>query len=72
MGGASIVPRSLKTMRNPKNFQVSSKVFLKSYMTLLYSLIIDFPKFDPLTAIGVVLSVNLEPKCQNLYPLFSD
>ncbi len=50
MGGASIIPRSLKTTRNEKNFQGRPKMFLflKSYMTLKYLLIIDFPKFDPL------------------------
>ncbi len=50
--GATIIPRSLKTTRNEKNFQDRPKkfLFLKSYMTLKYLLIIDFPKFDPLTA----------------------
>jgi hypothetical protein len=49
MGGATIIPRSLKTTRNEKNFQDRRKkiLFLKSYMTLKYLLIIDFPKFDP-------------------------
>jgi hypothetical protein len=37
-------------------------LFLKSYMTLQYLLIIDFPKFDPLTATGKALCVNLGPK----------
>jgi hypothetical protein len=52
MGGATIILRSLKTTRNEKNFQGRPKFFLffKSYMTLKYLLIIDFPKFDPLTA----------------------
>jgi hypothetical protein len=70
MGGATIIPRSPKTTRNEKIFQDRPKIFLffKSYMTLKYLLIIDFPKFDPLTA----LRVNLGPKCQNLFPLVSD
>ncbi len=74
MGGATIIPRSLKTTRNAKIFQNRPKYFLffKSYMTLLYLLIIDFPKFDPLTAAGMALFVNLGPKCQNLFPLVSD
>ncbi len=74
MGGARIIPRSLKTTRNLKNFQDRPKFFLffKSYMTLLYLQIIDFPKFDPFTAAGMALCVNLGPKCQNLYPLVSD
>jgi hypothetical protein len=74
MGGATIIPRSLKTTRNEKNFQDRAKffLFLKSYMTLKYLLIIDFPKFDPLTAAEMALCGNLGPKCQNLFPLLSD
>jgi hypothetical protein len=45
--------------------------FFNSYMTLEYLLIIDFPKFDPLTAAGMALCVNLGLKCQNLFPLVS-
>ncbi len=41
-------------------------------MTLKYLLIIDFPKFDPLTAAEMALCGNLRPKCQNLFPLVSD
>jgi hypothetical protein len=57
-----------------KIFKIGQKVFLffKSYMTLKYLLIIDFRKFDPLTATGMALCVNLGPKCQNLFPLVSD
>ncbi len=40
-------------------------LFFKSYMTLKYLLIIDFPKFDPLTATEMALCGNLGPKCQN-------
>ncbi len=56
MGGATIIPRSLKTTRNRKIFQDRPNFFLffKSYMTLIYLLIIDFPKFDPLTAAEMV------------------
>ncbi len=44
-----IVPGSLKTKQNAKNFQNRTKkfLFLKSFMTLKYLLITDFPKFDP-------------------------
>ncbi len=60
MGGATILPRSPRVGQN----------FLKkSYMTLKYLLIIDFPKFDPLTAAEMALCVTLGPKCQNLFPL---
>ena len=71
MGGATIIPRSLKTRRNEKNFQDRPKkiLFLKSYMTPKYLLIIDFPKFDPLKSAEMALCGNLGPKCQNLFPL---
>ena len=74
MGGATIIPRSLKTTRNEKISQDRQKkiLFLKSYMTLKYLLIIDFSKFDPLTAAEMALCGNLGPKCQNLFPLVSD
>ncbi len=74
MGGATIIPRSLKTTRNEKNFQDRPKKFLvlKSHMTLKYLLIIDFPKFDPLKGAEMALCGNLGPKCQNLLPLVSD
>ncbi len=41
--------------------KIKDFLFFKSYMTLLYLLIIDFPKFDPLTATGMALCVNLGP-----------
>jgi hypothetical protein len=52
MGGAMIIPRSPRTTRNEKNFQDRPKKFFskKSCITLKYFLIIDFPKFKPLTA----------------------
>ncbi len=73
MGGATIIPRSLKTTQNDKKFQDRQKkiLFLKSNMTLKY-LLIDFLKFDQLTAAEVALCRNLGPKCQNLFPLVSD
>ncbi len=74
MGRAMIIPRSLKTTRNKKNVQDRPKSLslFKSYLTLKYLLIIDFPKFDPLTAAELALCGNLGPKCQNLFPLVSD
>ncbi len=74
MGGATIIPRSLKTTRNEKIFQdrQQKKLFLKSYMALKYLLIIHFPKFDPLKAAEMALCGNLGPKCQNLFPLVWD
>ena len=71
MGGATIIPRSPRTTRNEKKFQARPKKFfsLKSYMTLKYLLIIDFSKFEPLTAAEMALCGNLGPKCQNLFPL---
>jgi hypothetical protein len=57
-----------------KNFKIGQNFFyfFKSYMTLKYFLIIDFPKFDPLTATEMALCGNLGSKCQNLFPLVSD
>jgi hypothetical protein len=74
MGGATIIPRSPKTTQNEKKFQDRPNFFLffKSYMTLKYLLIIDFSKFDPLTAAEMALCGNLRQKCQNLFPLVSD
>ncbi len=74
MGGATIILRSPKPTRNEKIFQDRPTFFLffKSYMTHKYVLIIDFPKFDLLTAAEMALCVNLGPKCQNLFPLVSD
>jgi hypothetical protein len=69
MGGATI-PRSPRTTRNEKNFQDRPKIlFFLSYMTLKYLLIIDFPKFEPLTAAETALCGNLGPKCQKFFPL---
>jgi hypothetical protein len=71
MGGATIIPRSPRTTRNEKKFQDRPQnfFFFKSYMTLKYLLLIDFPKFDPLTEAEMALCVNLGTKCQNLFPL---
>ncbi len=71
MGGATIIPRSPRNTRNEKNFLDRPKkiCFLRSYLTLKYLLIIDFPKFDPVTTAEMALCVNLGPKCQNLFPL---
>ncbi len=51
---------------------MAQNIFLKSYMSPLYLLKIVFPKFDPLTVTGMVLCVDLGPKCQNLFCLVSD
>jgi hypothetical protein len=70
MGGATIIPRSPKTTRNEKKFQDRPIFFFFfSYMTLKYLLIIDFPKFVPLTAAEMALCGNLGSKCQNLFRL---
>ena len=74
MEGATIIPRSLKTTRNEKNFLARSKKYFIffSFLNPLHEPILVFPKFDPLTAPGMALCVNLGPKCQNLFPLVSD
>ncbi len=71
MGGATIIPHSPRTTRNEKNFQNRPNFFLffKSYVALKYLLIIDFPKFDPLTAAEMALCGNLGPKCQKIFAL---
>ncbi len=71
MGEATIIPRSPRTTRNENIFQDMPKKFFfqKPFMTLKYLLLIDFPKFDPLTSAEMALCVNLGPKCQNLFPL---
>ncbi len=65
-----IIPRSPRTTRNEKNVLDTQKnVEKKSYMTLKYLLIIDFPTFEPVTAAEMALCGNLGPKCQHLFPL---
>ena len=67
MGGATIIPRSL----NEKFFGARSKKYIIffSFLNPLHVPILVFPKFDPFTAPGMALCVNLGPKCQNLFPL---
>ncbi len=64
MGGATIIIMKKNVEDRPKFL-----LFFKSYMTLKYLLIIDFPKFDPLTGAEMALCGNLRLKCQNLFPL---
>ena len=47
------------------------KLYIFSFMNLLhvYVPILVFPKFDPLTAPGMALCVDLGPKCQILLSL---
>ncbi len=69
MGGATIIPRSPRTTQN-ENFELGQKNFLFfSLVNPLYEPILVFPKFDPITAPGIALRVNLGPKCQHLFPL---
>ncbi len=50
--------------------KIGQQIFKKkSYMTLKYLLIIDFQKFEPVTAAEMALCGNLGPKCLNLFPL---
>ena len=48
-----------------KIFELGQKniLFFFSFMIPLYEPILVFPKFDPLTAPGMALCVNLGPKC---------
>jgi hypothetical protein len=61
-------------LRGTKKFQDKPYIFyfFLSYMTLLYLLLVDFLKFDPLTVTGMAFYVNRGPKCQHLFPLVSD
>ncbi len=74
IGGGTIFPRSLKTTGNEKKFWARSKkyFFFFSFMNPLYEPKLVFTKFDPLTASGMALCVDLRPKCQNLFPLVWD
>ena len=71
IGGGTIFPRSLKTTRKEKKFGARSKNIFGffSFMNPLYEPIPVFPKFDPLTASGMALCVDLGAKCQILFPL---
>jgi hypothetical protein len=60
MGGGRIILRVLRLR--------GIKFFFKP-MTHLYLLKIVFPKFDPLTVIGMALCVDLGPKCHILFCL---
>jgi hypothetical protein len=53
-----------------KIFELGQNFFIFfSFVNPLYEQILVFPKFDPITAPGMALRVNLGPKCQNLFPL---
>ena len=53
-----------------KNFELGQKIFLVFlFMNPLYEPILVFPKFDPLTAAGMALCVDLGAICQNLFCL---
>jgi hypothetical protein len=64
-GELRLVRVVLRLRGTKKIFKIGQIFFVKSYMTLLYLPIIDFPKFDKLTATGMVLCVNLWPKEEN-------
>jgi hypothetical protein len=54
-----------------KNFELGQKNILIFFLFMnpLSDPINFFPKFDPLTAPGMALCVDLGPKCQILFPL---
>ncbi len=58
--------RGMKTI-----FELGQKnnFFIFLFINILYELILVFPKFDPLTALGMALCVNLGPKCLKLFCL---
>ncbi len=57
--------------RMKTNFELGQTIFLFffSFVNPLHEPILVFSKFDPITAPGMALRVNLGPKCQNLFPL---
>ncbi len=56
-----------------KFFELGKKnILFFLFINPLHEPILVFPKFDPFTAPGMALCVNLGPKCQNLFPLVSD
>ncbi len=52
-----------------KNFELGQTIFFFSFVNPLNEPILVFPKFNSINASGMALSVNLGPKCQNLFPL---
>ena len=59
----------LRGMKNVFNLGPNFFSSFKSIMNPLYEPILVFPKFDPITAPGMALRINLGPKSQNLFPL---
>jgi hypothetical protein len=60
----------LRLSEMKKKFELGQKnILFFSFMNPLYEPILVFPKFDPLTAPGMALCVDLGPKCQNLFCL---
>ncbi len=64
-GELRLVRVVLRLRGTKKIFKIGQIFFVKSYMTLLYLPIIDFPKFDKLTATEMAFCVNLRPKEEN-------
>ena len=62
--------RVVLRLRGMKNFfELGQKIYIFfSFLNPLYELILVFPKFDPLTAPGMALRVDLGPKCQIFFP----
>ena len=58
--------------RMKKFFELGQTFFFFSFVKPIYEPILVFPKFDPITAPGMALRVNLGPKCQHVFPLVSD
>ncbi len=70
--GGTIFPRSLKTTQNEKKMLARSKhffIFFYLFINPFYEPTLVFLKFDPLTASGMALCVDLGPKCQIIFPL---
>jgi hypothetical protein len=65
--------RIVLRLRGTKYIFKVGQIKKKSYMIPLYLQIIVFlPKIGPLTATGMTLCVDLDPKMSYLFPLVSD
>jgi hypothetical protein len=71
MGGATIIPRSLKTMRNEKNFKDRPNFFFIICAPLIFANN-RFSKIRSINSAEMALCLNLGPKCKNLFSLVSD
>jgi hypothetical protein len=74
MGGATIIPRSLKTTRNEKIFELGQKMF-KIFFFIYEPFVWVNTSFSKIRSINCARDGFMRQswqKCQNLFPLVSD